>query len=191
MSGTLLSARTIVLFSALVISTAVLQAQMHMGGMGAGMPMLSPTNSTSMPMMQSSGETNCLGTATGMMSQTNTMAGAHQMIMTNSTCPLHPAVTNQLAPTTATVAPVTVLASASLPTAAAIAQPSVSLDFYAGILVQGEVGQTMQVHYRDALDVNAPWQELTTFVMNKSAELVIDVDSPKVGRRFYRATLLE
>ena len=67
--------------------------------------------------------------------------------------------------------------------------PSLSLDFYAGITLTGNVGTTNTLQYVTNLgDTN--WITLTNLVLPQSPYLFFDVTSPHTQRRFYRAVQL-
>lgn len=64
--------------------------------------------------------------------------------------------------------------------------PRLSIDFYAGITIDGTVGTTNRIEYVTNLgDTN--WITLTNLVLPQSPFLFFDVTSPRTQRRFYRA----
>lgn len=65
------------------------------------------------------------------------------------------------------------------------------LKFYAGITLEGTVGQQFRVDYADAVNVGKTnWLTLSTIILPSSPYLVIDPNSPDHSKRFYRATPL-
>jgi hypothetical protein len=70
-----------------------------------------------------------------------------------------------------------------------VATPFLSLDFYAGLTVLGNVGTTNQIQYVTSVaDTN--WIILTNVVLPQSPYLFFDLTSPRTQRRFYRAVQL-
>lgn len=64
--------------------------------------------------------------------------------------------------------------------------PHLSVELYAGITIEGNVGTTNQIDYVTNLgDTN--WIELTNFVLPQSPYLLFDPGSSRAQRRFYRA----
>jgi hypothetical protein len=64
--------------------------------------------------------------------------------------------------------------------------PHLSVEFYAGITIEGSVGTTNQIEYVTNLgDTN--WIVLTNLVLPQSPYLLFDAGSPRTQRRFYRA----
>lgn len=65
------------------------------------------------------------------------------------------------------------------------------LKFYAGITLEGTVGQQFRVDYADVVNVGATnWLVLTNITLPSSPYLVIDPNSPVQPKRFYRAAPL-
>jgi Concanavalin A-like lectin/glucanases superfamily len=62
-----------------------------------------------------------------------------------------------------------------------------TLQHYAGIIVEGTVGATYRIEYTPALGSTDAWQTLTNLVLPASPHVFIDYDSPQSPRRFYRA----
>jgi hypothetical protein len=67
-------------------------------------------------------------------------------------------------------------------------QPHLSLAMYAGVTVEGEVGQTYRIEYREALDAQDAWKALATITLTENSYFFLDKDSPNHPKRFYRAT---
>jgi hypothetical protein len=66
---------------------------------------------------------------------------------------------------------------------------SLSIEFYAGITIEGIIGTTNRIEYVAHLgDTN--WTTLTNIVLPQSRYLIFDPDSPRRARRFYRAVQL-
>lgn len=65
----------------------------------------------------------------------------------------------------------------------------VDLGFYAGITVQGAVGQKFQIDYADVVGAVTNWLPLANVTLTTPSQLVIDPGSPGLSKRFYRALL--
>jgi hypothetical protein len=64
-----------------------------------------------------------------------------------------------------------------------------TLKFYAGLAIYGQVGQSYRVEYMPSLGPTN-WQTLSDVTLTSSPHLFIDPQSSVVPRRFYRAILL-
>jgi hypothetical protein len=62
-----------------------------------------------------------------------------------------------------------------------------TLNMYAGLLIDGDPGETFQVQYVPALVSQTNWQAITNVTLTNVPYLFIDVESPRVPQRFYRA----
>jgi hypothetical protein len=69
-------------------------------------------------------------------------------------------------------------------------QPSLAAATYAGITINGSVGTSYRIEYRDAFGSASVWQSLADVVLPCSPYLFFDTNSPGSPRRFYRAVLL-
>ena len=65
-----------------------------------------------------------------------------------------------------------------------------AIDFYAGILVRGPIGTTNRIEFVSDIQ-STNWTTLTNIVLHQSSEFIIDRNSTKSGRRYYRAARLE
>ena len=63
------------------------------------------------------------------------------------------------------------------------------IDMYAGITIDGQVGQNYRLEYAPTLGGQTNWQTLTNVTLTNTSYLFIDLDSPRSPRRFYRALL--
>jgi len=62
-----------------------------------------------------------------------------------------------------------------------------TVNMYAGLTIDGDVGQMYQVQYVPAFGNQFNWQTLTNVTLTNAPYLFIDVDSARVPGRFYRA----
>jgi hypothetical protein len=62
-----------------------------------------------------------------------------------------------------------------------------TLKMYAGLTIDGEIGETYQIQFVPALGNQTEWQVLTNVTLTNVPYLFIDLESPGVPRRFYRA----
>ena len=65
-----------------------------------------------------------------------------------------------------------------------------TLKMYAGLTIDGEVGQTYRIEYLTLLGEPNDWQSLTTVTLTNTPYLYIDRDVPLSAQRFYRALLV-
>jgi hypothetical protein len=68
-------------------------------------------------------------------------------------------------------------------------QPILTSNTYVGISIEGQVGRSYRIEYRDALAPSTAWQRLADLVLPMSPYLFLDQTSPASSRRFYRAIL--
>jgi hypothetical protein len=66
-----------------------------------------------------------------------------------------------------------------------------TLQMYAGLTIDGQMGQNYRIEYIEAINQATNWQVLTNVTLSSTPYLFIDVDSPKSPVRFYRALLLQ
>lgn len=66
--------------------------------------------------------------------------------------------------------------------------PLLRIRTYAGLEIEGEVGQNYRVEYTTAVPP-ANWLVLTNIVLPSSPHLLLDTTGPAVGTRFYRAIM--
>lgn len=69
------------------------------------------------------------------------------------------------------------------------AEPTLGIATYAGVTINGAVGSTYAIEYRNALDVTTNWLPLTNIVLPSTPYLFTDTNSPSAASRFYRAVL--
>jgi hypothetical protein len=62
----------------------------------------------------------------------------------------------------------------------------VSLLFYAGLTISGNPGSTYGIQFCTNLNASSSWEGLTNITLEAKSQLWIDVQSPGIGRRFYR-----
>lgn len=62
-----------------------------------------------------------------------------------------------------------------------------TLNFYAGLSIDGEAGQRFQVQFVPEFGGSNSWQMLTNVTLTTAPYLFIDPESPRVPRRIYRA----
>ncbi len=67
------------------------------------------------------------------------------------------------------------------------ATPTLSLQMFAGLLIQGTPSATYTIQYVSDLQGTNNWQPLTTIQLTNSSQLWFDLDSPFHPRRFYRS----
>jgi len=67
--------------------------------------------------------------------------------------------------------------------------PQVSLSMYAGLTIQGTVGQTYRIQGTPDLVQTNTWLDLADVLMTDASQLWFDVQSPGYQRRFYRVIL--
>ena len=65
--------------------------------------------------------------------------------------------------------------------------PTLAIARYAGLTIDGEVGATYRIEYRDVLDDTTNWQTLADVILPVSPYLFIDQTSADASSRFYRA----
>lgn len=68
-------------------------------------------------------------------------------------------------------------------------QPILAAGTYAGITIDGAVGSSYRIEYRESLDSSDKWQKMADIVLPASPYLFVDPSSPSASRRFYRAAL--
>lgn len=61
---------------------------------------------------------------------------------------------------------------------------------YNGVTVNGNVGDKFLIEYQDSLDPSSQWHTAATLTLTAPSFVWIDYDSPKITRRFYKATYL-
>jgi hypothetical protein len=66
-----------------------------------------------------------------------------------------------------------------------------TLKVYAGITIDGEIGQSYRVEYVSALNSTPDWQVLTNITLTNTPYFLIDRESPQQSQRFYRAIPLQ
>ncbi len=66
----------------------------------------------------------------------------------------------------------------------------VDLHMYAGILINGTVGNQYQIDFTTSLNEPVTWQLLRTVTLSTSSQIVVDENSPGQPRRFYRTVLV-
>jgi hypothetical protein len=74
---------------------------------------------------------------------------------------------------------------------AATPQPSLAADTYTGVTINGAVGRSYRVEYREAFDGANDWKKLADLILPRSPHLFLDVSSPYASQRFYRTVLNE
>jgi len=65
--------------------------------------------------------------------------------------------------------------------------PELEVDLYSVVTVQGMVGRTYQIEYRDDAGPEESWKPLAVLVMEQETQLFIDLSSPRTVKRLYRA----
>lgn len=68
-------------------------------------------------------------------------------------------------------------------------QPVLGLATYAGITIEGAVGSSYRIEYRQAFDATNTWKKLTDVILPTSPHFFIDQSSPSATQRFYQAVL--
>jgi|ERR1035438_9603641 hypothetical protein len=68
--------------------------------------------------------------------------------------------------------------------------PTLSLAFYAGISINGEVGASYRIEFKGSMDATNDWQELAELVLPVSPYLFFDTNSVSATKRFYRAVVM-
>lgn len=64
-----------------------------------------------------------------------------------------------------------------------------TLKMYAGLTIDGEIGQTYRIEYLPAIEGQNSWQALATVTLTNTPYLYIDREAPISIQRFYRALL--
>ena len=78
--------------------------------------------------------------------------------------------------------------SMSRSTAATADNPlSLDVSMFAGVTIKGTIGKSYSLLFAPTLEPASLWQKLDTVVLTNAVQIWIDFDSPKAGKRFYRA----
>jgi hypothetical protein len=64
--------------------------------------------------------------------------------------------------------------------------PHLKLAMYAGITVEGQLGSTYHIEYREAFDAENAWKLVATVTLTEATYFYLDKDSPNHPKRFYR-----
>jgi hypothetical protein len=64
-----------------------------------------------------------------------------------------------------------------------------TLQMYAGLTIDGEIGQTYRIEYLSLLGEQNDWLPLATVTLTNTPYLFIDRQAPLSAQRFYRALL--
>jgi hypothetical protein len=74
--------------------------------------------------------------------------------------------------------------------AAVIVHPPLAIQFYAGLTVTGNIGETYEIQFRPDI-ADAPWVTIATLNLTSTSQIWFDVDSVHRARGFYQTLLLE
>ena len=65
--------------------------------------------------------------------------------------------------------------------------PQLEVELYAVVTVHGIMDHSYRIEYREDVDPADAWKALAVLKLEKETQLFIDLSSPRILRRFYRA----
>ena len=69
-------------------------------------------------------------------------------------------------------------------------QTKLGVNMYAGLLINGNIGNSYRIEYVDSMANTNNWSMLATVTLDRTPYLFFDIESTNAMKRYYRAILL-